>query len=188
MPLIACVIAFVPQISCREMIALHSANALDLVAVGNDATFKVDQVLGGVNIQLSSSYSSSSSSTSSSHYETFIDCSGQPHLNIDDFPFRGLVQSGCLSQAFLKFRSVDAAQAARNKSENIVVEKQDGYYLKVPGVAINDQFQVIDQSGNANERIFMMAVPFIGGFNPDYSGLDFCQEASLRIVNSLTVH
>jgi hypothetical protein len=23
-----------------------------------------------------------------------------------------------------------------------------------------------------------MALPYIGGFNPDYSGLDFCEQAS----------
>jgi hypothetical protein len=30
-----------------------------------------------------------------------------------------------------------------------------------------------------------MAVPFIGGLNPDYSGLDFCDTAASRIVRKL---
>ena len=30
-----------------------------------------------------------------------------------------------------------------------------------------------------------MAVPFIGGLNPDYSGLDFCDTAAERIVEAL---
>jgi hypothetical protein len=30
-----------------------------------------------------------------------------------------------------------------------------------------------------------MAVPLMGGFNPDYSGLDFCEFASGRIVARL---
>jgi hypothetical protein len=30
-----------------------------------------------------------------------------------------------------------------------------------------------------------MAVPFIGGFNPDYSGLDFCDQASRRITSKM---
>jgi len=31
----------------------------------------------------------------------------------------------------------------------------------------------------------MMAVPYIGGYNPDYSGLDFSEAASAKIVNAL---
>jgi hypothetical protein len=31
-----------------------------------------------------------------------------------------------------------------------------------------------------------MAVPFITGFNPDYSGLDFCNHAASLIVEKLT--
>jgi hypothetical protein len=31
----------------------------------------------------------------------------------------------------------------------------------------------------------MMAVPYIGGYNPDYSGLDFCDAASTNIVESM---
>ena len=30
-----------------------------------------------------------------------------------------------------------------------------------------------------------MAVPYIGGLNPDYSGLDFCETASARIMQAL---
>lgn len=31
----------------------------------------------------------------------------------------------------------------------------------------------------------MMAVPYIAGYNPDYSGLDFCEAASKFIVESI---
>lgn len=30
-----------------------------------------------------------------------------------------------------------------------------------------------------------MAVPFIGGLNPDYSGLDFCDTAGARVAKSI---
>ena len=33
--------------------------------------------------------------------------------------------------------------------------------------------------------LYIMAVPYIGGFNPDYSGLDFCENASKAIVEDL---
>ncbi|MES2880805.1 MAG: hypothetical protein V4676_01560, partial [Bacteroidota bacterium] len=57
--------------------------------------------------------------------------------------------------------------------------------LKVAGITINDNFQVLDQYGAYNNRIYIMAVPYIGGYNPDYSGLDFCEAASARIIASV---
>ena len=61
----------------------------------------------------------------------------------------------------------------------------DSYFLRVPGIAITDNFRVIDQHNIINPRIYVMAVSCIGGFNPDYSGLDFCEEAAKIIVGDL---
>jgi hypothetical protein len=156
MPLVACIIAFLPQPSCRELIALHDAGALELVAIGHDSVFDADLAHGGVNVRLHAA--------TTQHYGTFVDCSGQPHLDIDQFPFRSLVDSGVLTQAYLKFRSRDAALAARADAAKTVIEKADGaFYLRVPGVAINDDFQPLDADGKACERVFILAVPFIGG-------------------------
>ena len=69
-----------------------------------------------------------------------------------------------------------------NKNEEVIKDKQGNYFLKVPGIKINDSFQVVNSKSKSNERIYMMAVPFIGGYNPDYSGLDFCETASANIV------
>jgi hypothetical protein len=52
----------------------------------------------------------------------------------------------------------------------------------VPGITINDNFQVLDSYGAINSCIYIMAVPYIGGYNPDYSGLNFCEAASEKIV------
>ncbi|MBC7534323.1 MAG: hypothetical protein H7258_01360, partial [Ferruginibacter sp.] len=62
------------------------------------------------------------------------------------------------------------------------------YYLTVPGISINDHFQVLDKFGSYNHRVYMMAVPHIGGLNPDYSGLDFCETAAKRIANAIRDH
>ena len=73
-------------------------------------------------------------------------------------------------------------------TENDQVEKDSNadYYLRVPGIRINDHFQVLNKYGAYNERIYVMAVPHIGGFNPDYSGLDFCEAASEKVVSHLS--
>ena len=80
----------------------------------------------------------------------------------------------------------DAGLRELTKGKNVIDEDVQGnYYLHVPGIAINDNFQVLDEYGSYNNRIFMMAVPYIGGYNPDYSGLDFSEEASARIVDAM---
>ncbi|TDE18290.1 FAD/NAD(P)-binding protein [Dyadobacter psychrotolerans] len=181
MPLISVVIAFVPQSSCEELLALYDAGKLEIISVGEDSNVE-PQKDGGIIYN----YADENDQPLSVYYKTFVDCVGQPHLSFEDFPFSDLIRSGRISPARLKFKSVTEGEIALAKDSKNVEASEDGaIYLKVPGLTINDDFEVIDQSGNADNRIYIMAVPYIGGFNPDYSGLDFCEEASSRIVESI---
>jgi hypothetical protein len=181
MPLISIVIAFVPQSSCRELMALYDAGILRLVSVGDDSEI-LPVASGGADYH----YKDDDGKKISVHFKTFVDCVGQPHLSFDDFPFKGLISAKTVSPARLKFRS---AEQGRTEMENgnKLVEKNDngGYFLKVPGITINDSFQVVDGEGFANDKIYIMAVPYIGGFNPDYSGIDFCEAASDKVLKSM---
>lgn len=181
MPLISIVIAFVPQASVEEMLALYEAGLLDIVAVGNDSrTEPIEN--GGVLYH----YMDEHNQLNTKHYRTFVDCVGQPHLSYDDFPFQGLLKHKTISPARLKFRSSKIGLDLMNaKHEQIETDDQGNYYLKVPGITINDHFQVVDAAGETNERIYIMAVPYIGGYNPDYSGLDFCETASATIAKQV---
>ncbi len=182
MPLISIVIAFVPQSSCEELLALHEAGRLELVAVGAESTVQ-PHMEGGVIYH----YQDQSGSDQSIRYETYINCIGQSHLSLQEFPFRSLVEKGSVSQARLKFRShAKAAEWLAEGNDKIEKSHNEDYFLKVAGLTINDQFQAVDAEGKASKRIYLMAVPYIGGYNPDYSGLDFCEAASRIIVNALT--
>ncbi|KUJ63466.1 hypothetical protein AR687_01895 [Flavobacteriaceae bacterium CRH] len=181
MPLITIVIAFVPQTSCLELLALHQAGILDIVSVGSDSTVE-PQEEGGIIYH----FEDEENNNHSVYYKTFVDCIGQPHLSYEKFPFRGLVAQKIISPAKIKFQSqVSGKEALENGNKLVEQDANDNYFLNVSGIAINDNFQIIDQYGAYNENIFVMAVPYIGGFNPDYSGLDFCEAASLRILNSI---
>ncbi|SEM16681.1 Uncharacterized NAD(P)/FAD-binding protein YdhS [bacterium A37T11] len=181
MPLISIVIAFVPQSSCEELLALHAAGKLNIVAVGSDSVVE-PQNLGGVTYQ----YTDEKNHPCTVYYKTFIDCIGQPHLPYEAFPFKSLLQQGLICPARIRFRSAQQGKAALEGGNKFVNVGIDGnYYLNVPGITINDYFQVIDLQGKPNERIYIMAVPYMGGYNPDYSGLDFCAEASGIIVNHM---
>lgn len=181
MPLISIVIAFVPQKSCEELLALHEAGVLDLVSVGDDSTVE-PQNGGGVLYN----YTDNDNNKQSVYYKTFVDCVGQPHLSYHDFPFKSLLAQKAISPARLKFQSAQAGHDAYIKDSEAVAKEENGdYFLNVSGIAINDNFQIMDQYGAYNNNLYIMAVPYIGGLNPDYSGLDFCEAASLRVVNDI---
>lgn len=181
MPLISIVIAFVPQSSCRELMALHEGGILSLVSVGDDSTIEPSEN-GGATYQ----YTDEDGNAVKKHFPTFIDCVGQPHLSYEDFPFKGLTVDGTVSSAHLQFQSADKGRMEAEKGNKLVKKDKEGnYFLKVPGITINDSFQVVDENGRNNSRIYIMAVPYIGGYNPDYSGLDFCEAASETVVKKL---
>jgi len=181
MPLISIVIAFVPQSSCEELIALHDAGILSLVAVGIDGEIKIHPHDGIVY-----HYQDDFGREFSTGFKTFIDCTGQRHLHLKDFPFQSLVQKGTVSAARIKFKSSQSAKKMLEQgTDQIVAVENQEYYLEVPGIAITDNFRVVENSGANNLRIHVMAVPYMGGFNPDYSGLDFCEEASKIIAEDI---
>lgn len=180
MPLIGIVISFVPQSSCEELFALHEAGVLDIVAVGGDRD--IDPLPDGGIVY---TFTDENEKERSSRYPVFVNCVGQPHLPFEKFPFRSLLEKKRVGQARLKFKDKGTAREAKANGNRDVQSENGQYFLKVPGIAINDNFQVIDAEGLPNKNIYMMAVPFIGGFNPDYSGLDFCSAASGKIVSSM---
>ena len=178
MPLISIVIAFVPQSSCRELIALHDAGVLDIVSVGNDSEIEIaDQ--GGIVYH----FKDEDEQLTKQAYQTFVDCVGQPHLDFDKFIFDGLKTAGAISAAKLAFKDQQIGAKEMEKNDKVEELEEGVYLLNVPGITINDNFQIVDENGDANAHIFIMAVPYIGGFNPDYSGIDFSEEASQRIIN-----
>jgi len=179
MPLISIVIAFVPQSSCRELLALHNAGVLSIVAVGDDAEVKPLKT-GGADYH----YQIDGEEVNV-HFDTFIDCVGQPHLSFDDFPFKSLIKNGTVSPAKLQFQSAERGKAEMNNNDLVTRERDNIYFLKVPGITINDHFQVVDKHGKVNKRIYIMAVPYIGGYNPDYSGIDFCEAASEAVLKHI---
>jgi len=180
MPLISIVIAFVPQSSCEQLISLHEAGVLEIVSVGNDSEVEI-----GLNGGIVYCYKDENDKEVKQAYQTFIDCVGQPHLNFDQFPFESLRIHQDISPAKLKFKDPKIAKNELKKNGKIEDLGNGEYAMSVPGITINDDFQIVGANGKANSNIFIMAVPYIGGFNPDYSGIDFCEEASSRIINHI---
>ena len=179
LPLISIVIAYIPQSSTEELMALHDAGLLEIIPVGEDSNVKAE-AHGATYF-----YTNESGELQQVYFKTYIDCVGQPHLSHQDFPFKSLVNNKRVSAARLRFQSAEAGEAALKENKPVEQDANGAYYLKVTGLTINDNFEIVDELGIANKRINIMAVPYIGGYNPDYSGLDFCEEASTIIARSI---
>lgn len=179
-PLISIVIAYAPQSSVEEMLALHEAGVLEIISVGHDSYVEPDKKAGA-----HYTYTGPLHQQKSTHYKTYIDAVGQPHLSYSSFPFKSLIDHKTISPAKIKFRDSRAAEMEKEAGNKNVIIDKNGCYLNVPGIAINDNFQALDEFGAYNDRVFIMAVPYIAGYNPDYSGLDFCEAASKFIVQNI---
>lgn len=179
-PLISIVIAYIPQSSSEELLALHQAGVLSLIPVGDDS--KVEAMTeGGATYH----YTDESGQSKAVYFKTYIDCVGQPHLAFEDLLFKSLLSQKTVCPARVKFSSTQEGRKAMEEGRAVSQDQNGDYYLKVPGITINDHFQVVDAYGAFNDRIYIMAVPYIGGYNPDYSGLDFSEEASATILKRL---
>lgn len=180
MPLISIVIAYVPQSSCEELLALYDAGVLDLISVGDDNEI-IPEENGGVTYQ----FKDENDLDKAIYFPLFINCVGQPQLPFEKFPFSGLLDGQSLSHATYQFQFEENGLAALKENPDEVEFYDEKYYLKVSGLAINDSFQVIDKFGAFNPNIYIMAIPYISGYNPDYSGLDFCEAATMKVIEGI---
>ena len=170
-PLVATVIAFIPQNSARELLALRKAGRISLITDGENSAVTVE-----------SDAIVYSWENTKKVYTTFIDCIGQKPLEEKDFPFHDLQKLNVTSSARLRFRDQTVGEKLKSEGSEHVVKEGDTYFLDVPGVNISDNFQLVNREDVASDKFFIMAVPYIGGLNPDYSGLDFCANAADLIV------
>lgn len=182
LPLISIIIASLPQSSYKEIMALHDAGLISLTEVNKESTVEPNLEGGGDYF-----YTDEDGKTVKKSYKMFIDAIGQQAMNPEDFPFKGLLNQNAISPAYLSFKDQDKGEDLYSKKkENIVKMSENRFCLNVPGLSINDFFQSINKENKDEEGLYIMAVPFIGGLNPDYSGLDFCDTAAERIVESIS--
>jgi uncharacterized NAD(P)/FAD-binding protein YdhS len=181
MPLISIVIAFVPQTSCEELLALYKAGRLQMTIVDDKSRVEAVET-GGIHYH----YVDEEGISQKKYFASYVNCTGQAHLEKNDLPFKSLLESGSVSTATLRFRNNPMNEPGEITPEkNIITNIHGQHHLKVPGVRISDHFNLVDEKGIDNKRIYLMAVPYMGGYNPDYSGLDFCNHASELIVQDM---
>lgn len=182
LPLISVIIASLPQSSYREIIALYNKGLINLVSVDDESHVEPHLEEGAVYYYTDHH----SGDEKSDHYRMYIDAIGQQPVQFNDIPFSTLREEGLISSGYLKFKDTHTGMIQfEEDNRKILKMDSENYYLRVDGLNINDYFQALDYYGKATENLFIMAVPYIAGLNPDYSGLDFCDTAGKRVATSL---
>lgn len=182
LPLISIIIASLPQGSYKELMALYDAGIIDLIQVDKESHVEPGTDGGGIY-----HYQSPDKKPIEKYYPMFVDAIGQQPMDLADLNFDGLKEDQLVSTAYLNFKdNQNAEELLKEDTDDPIFRSfQDQYSLRVHGLEINDYFQSLNNYGAIIDSLYIMAVPFIGGLNPDYSGLDFCDTAAERIVNSL---
>lgn len=182
MPLSYYIGAFLPFDSCEELLALHNAEKLDIVEVGYDSNITTNETECGATFH----YKAKNGKDAHTHYETFIECTGQRQQPFEAFPFKTLVKQGIVSPARVKFLSAAAAEKLQTVPSGCRIEKEDdSYSLRLPGIRINDNFQPVGVEGNPAQRINIMSISHIKGMSPDFTGIPFCNDVSRMVFHAI---
>jgi uncharacterized NAD(P)/FAD-binding protein YdhS len=169
MPLLSYVVAFVPHVSCEALIALHRAGCIFIEQGNYSDAYTISD--NGIQIHLNNE------GNTIGHQRTFdvvVDCRGQKAIEFDDFPFKGLVESGAVSPTLSNWKQDD--QHSFNATD---------LQREIPGVSVNEYFNPIGVTGVPEPDVWITAVPLISGLYPYHSGLPFCNEVASIVAKEL---
>ncbi len=158
-PFLMNVIAAMPLQSARTLLALHDAGKLQIVSGFVEVVDKSD---GETVVEVNDN-----GKRSMHRYRMFVDCSGQEAITIDTYPFRSLVESGCVTSATAAYR--DGASLAE----------------ELHGIRIDAAYRIVGKTGRVNNRICDIALPHTAGYRPYSYGLQACDETAAIVVEAL---
>ena len=176
-PFLMNVIAAMPLVSAKTLLALHDAGRLELMP--GRVTIK-QKIQGRTIIEMEQD-----GVVSERSYEIFVDCTGQGNVPLEQFPFSTLVESGTVIEASAPFREPNSIEALTDELREKVFEVEDGKNLKLSGIAIDGCYRPIGPDGMSNLRIFDIAFPHATGVRPYSYGLQACDTAAAIEVNCL---
>lgn len=180
MPFLMNVIAAMPLPSGETLLALRDAGKLDLVA-------------GRVEIQENSEQYGKTTITVTDDgdketlvYPVFVDCSGQKPLELEDYPFQGLVRSGHARRARARFRDPEnTLETLPDEKKEAIFREGDVVYCHIGGVDVDGVGRLIGTDGVADPRIFDIAFPHTSGVRPYSYGLQACSDTGAILVAAL---
>ncbi|MEO5714916.1 MAG: FAD/NAD(P)-binding protein [Luteolibacter sp.] len=180
MPFLMNLVAAMPLESAHILLALYDAGKLDLVA-GKVEVGKTTGDEGRTTIKVENG-----EDWEKHTYRMFVDCSGQKPLDLDDYPFQELVDSGHVRRARARFSDPEnARESIPQGKENLLF--RDGPFLCYPtgGVDVDAAYRLIDVGGMPDPRLCDIAFPHTSGVRPYSYGLQACSDTSAILVRAL---
>lgn len=148
--------ATVPHASIERMLALHRANKLDILSVGENYTVDTDRPEGGAHV---------THSGGSLTFPAFIEAMGQPVLGARDFPFPSLRQQGVVRNAMAPHRAGIAP-------------------APIGGIALDETFHPISDIPYS-DNLYCISVPFLLGQFPFAQGITSSHDMGKKVARDI---
>ncbi|MES2438394.1 MAG: FAD/NAD(P)-binding protein [Verrucomicrobiota bacterium] len=179
MPFLMNVIAAMPLGSGNLLLALYDAGKLDLVA-GKVEVCEDQDHDGRTTIS-----ADEGEEKKEIVYPMFVDCSGQKPLELEDYPFQGLVRSGKVRRARVRFSdSAEVAGCVPEEKKVLLVQDGAAFYYHTGGVDVDAAYRLIATDGRPDPRLCDIAFPHTSGVRPYSYGLQACSDTSLILVKA----
>lgn len=173
-PFLMNVIAAMPLASAQTLLALHDAGKLELVS--GRVSIK-DKCHGVTKVEVDND-----GQISERTYRMFIDCSGQGSIEVDDYPFPGLIKNGAVTGAVAGFRHASAADKTDQSLAEDIVQHNGRPAMRLGGIAIDGYYRLVGSDGQSNDRIYDIAFPHATGIRPYSYGLQACDATASIVV------
>lgn len=175
-PFLMNVIAAMPLQSAKILLALEDAGRIEVIR-GRASVEALDESSTPVSIN-------NGGEVLRRRYSMFVDCTGQGSVPFDDFPFPGLITRGLVAKASANY---DRKASPEIAGSQLFKESVDGEApLDLGGIAIDGFQRVIGDNGEANDSIYCIASPLMGGLRPYSFGLQACSVTAAIIVQHWT--
>ncbi len=148
--------ATVPHLSIERLLALHRADCLEIVALGEQADVSTDGLDQGARVTCDSG---------TFVFDTFIDATGQKNLSADDLPFVGLKDAGLVSP-------------------DLTVTSSGGR-VRTGGICVDGQCRPLVAGIRPVRRLYIPAVSYLLHKRPFVQGITSAAELGETVASSI---
>ena len=111
----------------------------------------------------------------------FINCAGSDTIELEQFPFKALIETGLISKAATKFEN-DYKDASSLVPTNAMFKENSGSYLLTGGIAVDSAYRIIGTNNTVSPHIYNIAFTHIHGIRPYSYGLQACNATAAILI------
>ncbi|MDC6352225.1 FAD/NAD(P)-binding protein [Zeaxanthinibacter sp. PT1] len=180
MPFLLNVIAALPLPSARILLALHQAGCIEMIPG---------------KVQMSDDHAKRSNTKiilekedgdkEELEYRLFINCAGQDLVELEEFPFPGLLKAKHVRKARANFRTAKSPHKDfEKKVRDKVFEERGKLSYEIGGIDIDPTYRILAEDGKPIDAICDIAFSHALGIRPYSYGLQACNATSKIMVTA----